>query len=165
MKVSISTIFFCLVLITFGCKTATRQLQEKNKASLEEVKALFKEFTELITLRDSTKFYAFLPKYIDDNAELIPADAEPVTGDKIIPWYHTFFSPYFGAFNSSASVSNEEYYADGNWAIHRYSYKFIITLKENTEPIIEIGNGIHIFHRYTDGSWKLSKDIWSIPPM
>ena len=165
MKTSITTIFFCLALVSTGCKSTTRQLQGKDKASTEEVKALFKTFGDLISSRDSTKFYAFLPKYISDNAELIPAESNPVIGDKIIPWYHTFFGPYFSAFKSSVDVSNEEYYAAGDWAIHRYSYKFIITLKENTESIIEIGNGIHIYHRYDDGSWKLLKDIWSIPAM
>ena len=163
MKTSIPTIFFYLAIVSIGCKSTTRQSQENDEISLEKAKARFKEFVELISSRDSTKFYAYLPKYVGYNSEIIPAGSEPVIGDKIIPWYHAFFSPYFSAFKSTVSVTNEEYFAGGDWAIHRYSYKFFIILKENAEPIVEIGNGIHIYHRYSDGSWKLSKDIWSIP--
>jgi ketosteroid isomerase-like protein len=163
MKTLISTIFFCLVFVSPGCKSTTKQTQENDEINLEKVKARFKEFSELISSRDSAKFYAYLPNYVGNNAEIIPAGSEPVIGDKIIPWYHTYFGPYFSAFKSTGSVSNEEYYLGGDWAIHRYSYKFFIILKENAEPIVEIGNGIHIYHRDSDGSWKLSKDIWSIP--
>ncbi len=163
MKTFFATILFLLAVVFTGCNSSTKDVEERDKASVEEVKALFKEFARLVSASDSTKFYAFLPKYISENAELIPAEAEPVTGDKIIPWYHTFFGPYFSAFKATANLSNEEYYAAGDWAIHRYSYKIVIVPAENAESISETGNGIHIYHRHSDGTWKLLKDVWSVP--
>lgn len=55
--------------------------------------------------------------------------------------------------------ANEEIIVSGNWAIQRYTYHLTLTPNGGGDPIIECGDGFHIFRLERDGSWRLVKDI------
>ncbi len=48
-------------------------------------------------------------------------------------------------------------------AIHRYSYKLLLTPKNGRDPVTEIGHGIKTYKKHREGAWKLQFDIWTNP--
>jgi ketosteroid isomerase-like protein len=80
-----------------------------------------------------------------------------------MPWYHEFFGPAFKYFNVEGKFYDENFIASGNMVIHRYSYQMNLTPKEGGETLTEVGHGIKIYQRSTDGNWKMLYDVWSNP--
>jgi ketosteroid isomerase-like protein len=52
----------------------------------------------------------------------------------------------------------------GNLAFHDYSYKWRVSPKNGSTPIIGRGKGIQILSRFPDGSWKIVRNIWNSNP-
>jgi len=60
---------------------------------------------------------------------------------------------------------DEEILVSGDLALQRYTYELTVTPKAGGDPVELSGYGFHVFERQRDGSWKLSKDMWSVAPM
>ena len=52
----------------------------------------------------------------------------------------------------------------GNLAFHDYSYQWRVTPKDGGTPVIGHGKGIQILSRFSDGSWKIVRNIWNSNP-
>jgi ketosteroid isomerase-like protein len=49
----------------------------------------------------------------------------------------------------------------GDWAFEHWAYTLTMTPLAGSDPIQEVGKGIHIYRRQSDGSWKIAQDIWN----
>jgi ketosteroid isomerase-like protein len=147
-----------MMLFFIGCQES--QKESTDNTDIETTKALIKEFTQVLNSSDTTKFAAFFPTYLEESVEFMPPNEPRIVGNQV----HDFFMGYARQFSLNITFSNEEFFSGGDWAFHRYTYNLIATPKSGGEPFTELGNGIHIFHRQVNGSWKLAKDVWSVPP-
>ena len=59
---------------------------------------------------------------------------------------------------------HEEIVVSGDWAFQRYSYELTMTPKGDSDPMRIRGHGIHILRRQDGGSWKITKDVWTVVP-
>jgi len=49
----------------------------------------------------------------------------------------------------------------GDVAIERVEYTASAWPAEGGPPVQDVGKGVHVYRRQTDGSWKLAQDIWN----
>lgn len=90
--------------------------------------------------------------------EVMAPNQPAVRGEAARKWVMDFL----GQFDFEAKpYSNEEVEVDGDLAYHRYSLEFTGTPKSGGDPVHEMGTGMHILKRQSDGSWKITKDIWT----
>jgi ketosteroid isomerase-like protein len=87
--------------------------------------------------------------------ELIPPQEHPVSGTDAQQMIRGFFEHGTVALKPTTT----ELIACGDWAFRRYAYELTLTPKDEGDPIIVRGHGIHMFKRTEDGSWCVAKDI------
>lgn len=46
-------------------------------------------------------------------------------------------------------------------ALERLEYRSSVWPVEGGLPVQDVGKGLHVYRRQTDGSWKLAQDIWN----
>ena len=49
----------------------------------------------------------------------------------------------------------------GDVALERVEYTASAWPAEGGPPVQDLGKGVHVYRRQTDGSWKLEQDIWN----
>lgn len=49
----------------------------------------------------------------------------------------------------------------GGIALERVEYRASAWPAEGGAPVHDVGKGLHVYRRQTDGSWKLAQDIWN----
>ncbi len=164
MKTSTVTITLLIAMATIGCQMTKDQTQEQTEAYLIEAKEFAETFMNHVIAADTIALFDFIEKaYIGENTELITSDGNIIMGNNLMPWYREFFGPAFKYFNIEAKFLDENFIASGNMVVHRYSYEMVLTPKEGGDILTEVGHGIKIYQRSTDGTWKLLYDIWSNP--
>ena len=60
-----------------------------------------------------------------------------------------------------AKFTESEVVTSGDLAIERVGFAWTLQPVAGGAPITEIGKGLHVFRRQTDGTWKLAMDVWS----
>lgn len=60
-----------------------------------------------------------------------------------------------------AKFTESEVAASGDLAIERVAFAWTLQPVAGGPPITEIGKGLHVYRRQTDGTWKLIMDAWS----
>src|SRR3972149_2437959 len=155
MKIIHAFVIALIVSSIIGC--GRTQDQSADKAAIKAVKPLVQKFTTVLASGDTTSFFSFLPTYLDENVEYMPPNEPRIAGEQVREWFQGFLRQFVVV----VKFSDEEFFAGGDWAFHRYTYELTATPKSGGAPMTEKGNGVHIFHRQADGSWKLAKDVWS----
>ena len=88
----------------------------------------------------------------------MPPNHPAISGSEAVAsWLQDFLSQ----FKIDLAGSAEEVRISGDWALQRYSMTTTMTPTAGGESIHDNGKGIHIYHRQSDGSWKLAHDIWN----
>jgi uncharacterized protein (TIGR02246 family) len=49
----------------------------------------------------------------------------------------------------------------GDLAVERLTYTAAVSPFDAAPPTEDVGKGMHVFRRQTDGSWKLTHDVWN----
>lgn len=60
-----------------------------------------------------------------------------------------------------ARFTESEVVASGDLAVERVAFAWTLQPVAGGDPITESGKGLHVYRRQTDGTWKLTMDIWS----
>ena len=68
---------------------------------------------------------------------------------------------YFDAYQTKWEKTSLGFTVSGDWAFERYTYKATDTDRKTGAVATDIGKGINIFHRETDGKWRVAVDGWS----
>lgn len=73
-----------------------------------------------------------------------------------------WFNATFSAFRiASLEFPETEVRIDRDWAIRHYTYDWTLEPRAGGESIRDRGNGLYVYHRESDGSWKVAYDIWT----
>ena len=75
--------------------------------------------------------------------------------------------PLFDSFTFQMTINSEEIQVASDWGFDRGTYRFLMTPKEEGEPISLVdGKYLTIYKKQADGSWKISHDCYNsnVPP-
>ncbi len=100
---------------------------------------------------------AYLALLADEVEEIQPG-AEPLVGAAVPALVHDFFAAYDV---EMPPLSGVEIVVSGDLAYHRYTYEWVLTPKGGGEAVSERAHGLHILRRQSDGSWKITKDVYA----
>ncbi|HSM35198.1 MAG TPA: SgcJ/EcaC family oxidoreductase [Longimicrobiales bacterium] len=119
----------------------------------------------MITAVSTAELRAIVEGDVDAFAAVLAEDAvymppgEPAVSGKaaIRSWFESFLE----VVSVDGSYPSSEVNITGDWAIERYTADLTLTPADGSEPMREVGKGIHVYRRGPDGSWKLTYDIWN----
>ena len=106
---------------------------------------------------------AILETVTDDFLIMPPNDLGARGKEAVRQWCNGIF----GSFSIAALVSlTTEVNIDHNWAFRHYTYDWALAPRAGGDAIRDRGDGLYIYHRDSDGEWKIPYDIWtsSEPP-
>ena len=138
-----------LILLTSCSKTAP--LADDAKA-VEE--AAHGGYVEAINSNDVDTLMADLT---DDIVYQAPGASEIIGKAAVRSWA----ASYFGAYRTKWEKTSMGFTVSGDWAFERYTYKSTDTDKKTGAVTTDVGKGINIFRRGTDGKWRVAIDGWS----
>ena len=72
------------------------------------------------------------------------------------PW----LEEYIKAFKTHWDKPVQEFVVSGEWAFERYSYRSTDTPTGGGAAVEDTGWGLVIYHRDTDGQWRVARDAW-----
>ena len=110
---------------------------------------------ELASLTDTS---AALSSVFSNDIVAMPPDESAVIGiDRLKAWFEQMHKEYA----LTGRYPESKITIAGDWAIERYTGEFTMTPRKGGKPISEQFKGIHIYHRQSDGSWRITDDVWN----
>jgi ketosteroid isomerase-like protein len=109
------------------------------------------------TAINSNNLQSLLAMFSDDVVFLSPNEPVVVGKAAVRAWY----AAYLKAFRIHWDKTAKEFTVAGEWALERYSYQ------ENDKPrgggaaVTDTGKGLIIYHRDSDGKWRVARDAWN----
>jgi ketosteroid isomerase-like protein len=96
-----------------------------------------------------------------DSAVYMPPGGVPKKGKELRDWLAEFLR--------TSDIEWIEYahghtQISGDLAYHDYSYEWRVTSKHDGKSVVGRGKGIQILSKFSDGSWKLVRNIWNSNP-
>ena len=93
-----------------------------------------------------------------ETGRLMPPHRPTVTGRKAIAAY---FRGLFAKQELHFTFTATQLQVSGEMAVERVEYRAIVRSRDGEDTTEDRGKGIHVYRRESDGSWKLSDDIWN----
>ena len=139
--------------------SSTRAQGTDVEADIAAINAIAEHAQEAYMDRDWDRFSGFFT----EDAIWMPENLLPLTGKS--EWW-TFVEQFW---NSTAvvemNVVTEEVILTGDWAFERHTEtQVIVPTAEDGETSTYRFKGVWLFHRETDGSWKIARYIWNQNP-
>ena len=89
---------------------------------------------------------------------LMPPHHPSVQGHEAIGDY---FRSVFSRRRFRFTFTSSDIQLAGDTALERVTYTAIMWSENADLPIEDVGKGLHVYRRQSDGSWKLAQDIWN----
>ena len=148
----------CLAVGVTACSQATEQAAPGpvvNPADdMAVINGVHDEHTAALNAGDAAAYVALLT----EDAVLLPPNQPAVLGKDAIREYR---QTTFEQNTLDVTRSSEEAMVAGDWAFVRHTYRGTQTPTAGGEPREISGKGITIFQRQPNGSWKISRYLWS----
>lgn len=93
----------------------------------------------------------------DDIVYQAPGAPEVVGKAAVKDWV----AGYFGAYTTKWEKTSIGFTVSGDWAFERYTYKSTDTDKQTGAIATDVGKGINVYRRGSDGKWRVAIDGWS----
>jgi hypothetical protein len=68
---------------------------------------------------------------------------------------------YLAAFDTQWIKTSQDMIVSGDYAIERYAYQSTDTSKANGAVHTDEGKGLIVYHKESDGVWRVARDAWS----
>lgn len=149
-----------LVLVSIISITAIGCSPEPNSAMTMEdarqaIEQVHERYIEAVLGEDVE---AFLDPVTDDFVLMAPNEPGARGKRAVREW----FNATFGAFSTAKLVfPTTELNIDHEWAFKHYTYDWTLDPKAGGDQIGDRGDGLYIYRREGDGSWKIAYDIWN----
>ena len=104
---------------------------------------------------------AAISAFFAANAMQMPPDEAAITGRGAI---EAAYAEFLAANDLALSTSVEDLQVSGDLAVARASFRQSMTPKAGGEMTEEVGSWIMVWGRQSDGSWKISMEMWSAYP-
>ena len=154
------TRYFVLVLsvafLALGCKPAPAP--DRGSTDQATVAAVHRVGEAYLAAVRTGDINAALAQWAD-SMTVLPPNEPALRG-------HAAFRAWMEGFMKQLKVvdarfTDSEVTASGDLAIERVGFAWTLQPVAGGDPITEIGKGLHVYRRQTDGVWKLTMDIWS----
>jgi len=109
-----------------------------------------------VTAINSNNLDTLLGVLTEDVVFLAPQEPVMVGKAAVRPW----LEGYLKAFKTHWDKPVQEFVVNGEWAFERYSYKSTDTPAGGGAVVEDTGWGLVIYHRETDGKWRVARDAW-----
>jgi ketosteroid isomerase-like protein len=93
----------------------------------------------------------------DDVVYQAPGAPEVVGKTAVKAWV----AGYYGAYRTRWEKTSIGFTVSGDWAFERYTYKSTDTDRKTGAVTTDVGKGINVFRRGSDGKWRVAIDGWS----
>ena len=95
---------------------------------------------------------------ITDDIVYLPPNSPAIVGkSEVGPW----LQGYFEAFHTQWIKTTVEFVIQGDLAYEWYTYQATDTARDGGEVTTDSGNGINIYRRGADETWRVSRDMWA----
>ena len=146
-----------VVALASGCATSS-QTSTQIPQSAAEIAAIGHTAHEAyVQAINSNNVDTFLAALTGDIVYLSPHAPAIVGKGALKAWA----AGYLGAYTIHWEKTSDEFIVMGDGAYERYSYKEHDLPKAGGAPLDDVGKGINIYHRDTDGKWRVARDAWS----
>jgi ketosteroid isomerase-like protein len=109
-----------------------------------------------VTAINSNDLDTLLGMLTEDVVFLAPQEPVMVGKTAVRPW----LEGYLKAFKTHWDKPVQEFVVNGEWAFERYSYTSTDTPAQGGAVVEDTGWGLVIYHRDTDGKWRVARDAW-----
>ena len=126
------------------------------EADVAGVRAAVNDLRVAVNAGDAAAFV----RLTADDFEVFPPGTQPLHGEAARDLFRQLFA------ESSPSLdpfTNEQIEVSGPLGMQRYSFRLTLRPKAGGTVSTEVGSGLHIWRRGTDGHWRLAKDIYTSP--
>ena len=101
---------------------------------------------------------AFMDTVTDDIALMPPHDRGARGKEAVRQWAEGFFK-HFTIQNLEFPSTTLE--VDRDWAFKHYTYDWTVVPGSGGPPIRDRGNGMYVYQRLPNGSWRVAYDLWT----
>jgi ketosteroid isomerase-like protein len=137
--------YFLYSTVTQNIKTMDKQLIDQGHQQFLHAMAANNTESLLEVLTDDVVFY--------------PPGSEPVVGHEgVSNWYNNIKTQML---TENLSVPSREVVVSGDYGIETGHFQWVLKPNDGSDSINVSGNFIAIWQKLSDGSWKVSKDIWN----
>jgi ketosteroid isomerase-like protein len=141
------------VILLAGCSGNPASSPEKTSVRAIESAA----HGGYVTAINSNDVNTLMSDLTDDIVYQAPGAPEVVGKPAVKTWV----SSYFGAYRTRWEKTSIAFTVSGDWAFERYTYKSTDTDKKTGAVTTDVGKGINVFRRGSDGRWRVAIDGWS----
>ena len=100
-----------------------------------------------------------LLEVLTEDVAFYPPGSDPVVGhDGVRNWYNGIKTQML---TESLAVPNREVVISGDFGIETGNYQWTLKPTDGGEPFNASGFFIAIWHKQSDGEWKVVKDLWN----
>jgi ketosteroid isomerase-like protein len=153
MRHTILLPIFATILI--GAVPAAAQTAAPSPAEVAAIgEAAHKAYLDAINTNDLNAFMAVVT---DDIVFQAPNTPEVVGRASVGEWV----GGYLAAYTTHWDKTQRDFILSGDWAYQRYGYTSTDTDKATGAVTTDTGKGLIVYHRGTDGIWRVARDSWS----
>ena len=153
MQRSVHMLALASALLVAGCSGNPADAPDAvNVRAIEE--AAHGSYVAAINSNDVDTLVADLT---DDIVYQAPGAPEVIGKAAVQAWV----AGYFAAYRTKWEKTSIGFTVSGDWAFERYTYKSTDTDKATGAVTTDVGKGINIFRRGSDGKWRVAIDGWS----
>jgi ketosteroid isomerase-like protein len=147
--------FLIIVLAALCGACSTPGSQPAATASGDDL-AAHQAHEAYVTAINSNNLDTLLGVLTEDVVFLAPQEPVMVGKAAVRPW----LEGYLRSFKTHWDKPVQEFVVNGEWAFERYSYKSSDTPAGGGAVVEDTGWGLVIYHRDTDGKWRVARDAW-----
>ena len=146
--------FFVALVVCSACSAPLPQTAAAAVAADDP--AAHQAHEAYVTAINSNNLDTLLGVLTDDVVFLASGEAPMVGKAAVKPW----LDEYLKAYKTHWDKPVQEFVVNGEWAFERYSYKSTDTPQGGGAVVEDTGWGLVIYHRDTDGRWRVARDAW-----
>ena len=141
-----------LTLAALALPGSARSAVAADTAAIE--RAAHGGYVAAINSNDMAKLMAVVT---DDIVYQAPGGPEVVGRAAVREWV----GGYLAAYRTHWEKTSIGFTVSGDWAFERYTYKSTDTDRKTGAVSTDVGKGVNIFRRGSDGKWRVAVDGWS----
>jgi len=147
------TFIICLLL------SACAEPGEQTAASVQEdIAAIGEVRQQLIDALEADDVDGIMSRLTDDHITMPPNEPAPATLEALRSWHERRITD----FTFDGDLPSQEIQLAGDWAFDHWSSTFSLTSRDDGAVAEYVGKGLWIWHRASDGTWKLARSIWNL---
>jgi ketosteroid isomerase-like protein len=145
-----------IIVIALVCGACSAPRSQPAAIAVGDDPAAHQAHEAYVAAINSNNLDALLGVLTEDVVFLAPQESVMVGKAAVRPW----LEGYLKAFKTHWDKPVQEFVVNGEWAFERYSYRSTDTPAGGGAVVEDTGWGLVIYHRDTDGKWRVARDAW-----